>query len=320
MTPYSPFGAMYGVEVHANAIQTLLNDSAITNLDFKFTGLIILILGLINSYLFIRFGPGLGVLILIGEIIILPIIVLIFLIRYDLWLNLISYLLNITLIYLVVLGYYYLWADQKRIQLKETFLHYLAPELLNEILKNPDRVSLGGERKQVTILFADIRGFTSYTERHLPEEVVEKINQYLTLMTRSVMDYDGMLDKYTGDGIMAVFGVPLVDEDHLKKAVKAALQIQSKVRGLNQDLDVGIGISQGEVIAGNIGSEIRMDYTVIGDAVNIAARLEELAGPGQVLVIAKDYFKIKDYVEADRLKEVKLKGKAEEIEIYNCKG
>jgi adenylate cyclase len=112
MTPYSPFGAMYGVEVHANAIQTLLNDSAITNLDFKFTGLIILILGLINSYLFIRFGPGLGVLILIGEIIILPIIVLIFLIRYDLWLNLISYLLNITLIYLVVLGYYYLWAKR----------------------------------------------------------------------------------------------------------------------------------------------------------------------------------------------------------------
>lgn len=320
MTPYSMFGAMDGVEVHANIIQTLLNDNDIDKLNFKLMSLIILIIGLINSYLFIWAKPKAGTLLLITEIIVLLLTSLFLFISYNLWLSLVPVLSNILLIYLVTLGYYYLWANQKQLQLKENFAHYLPAELVAEILRNPEQIKLGGKRQEVTVLFADIRGFTSYTEEHRAEEVVKKVNRYLTLMTESVLDSDGMLDKYMGDGIMAVFGAPVPDEKHLLKAIQAALQIQNTVnKHLDQDLGVGVGISRGEVITGNVGSKQRMDYTVIGDTVNLAARLEELAKPGQILLTARDYEIIKSRVEAEELKEVQIKGKQGEFKIYNLK-
>lgn len=319
MTPYSTFGAMSGLEVHANAIQTLLNNNQITRVNFKLIGLVILIIGLFNSCFFIKTKPGFGALILLTEIIIILSLVISVFISYNLWLDLIPVLFNIISIYLVVLAYHYFWADQRQIQLKENFAHYLPSGLVAEILRHPDQVKLGGKRQEVTVLFADIRGFTSYTEEHIPEQVVEKVNQYLALMTESILDFDGMLDKYVGDGIMAVFGVPLTDEEHLKKAIQAALRIQTAVQKSEQELKVGIGISRGEVIAGNIGSKKRMDYTVIGDAVNLAARLEELAGPGQILLSTRDYRLVESQVEAELINEVQIKGKQSKFEIYNLK-
>ncbi|SJZ44831.1 adenylate cyclase [Selenihalanaerobacter shriftii] len=319
LTPYSIFGPMYGVEIHANIIQTLLDKNTINKLNFTLISLIVLIIGLINSYFFVYRRPKIGVIILLIEFIFFILLSLYLFIQYALWLKVMPILFNIVMIYLVALGYHYFFADQKQMQLKESFAHYLPEELVNEILKNPEQIKLGGQRQQVTILFADIRGFTAYTEDHTPEEVVNKVNQYLSVMTRNILIYDGMLDKYIGDGIMAVFGAPLTDEKHLEKAIEAALEIREITQNIDDDLAVGIGISQGEVVAGNIGSKERMDYTVIGDAVNLAARLEEIARSEEILITTKDYKLLESKFTAESSRKVELKGKEGEFEIYNLK-
>jgi len=224
------------------------------------------------------------------------------------------------LVYLASLGSHYFLADQKRLQLKEIFNRYLPEELIVEVLNNPAAIKLGGQRREVAILFADIRGFTAYTERHEPEKVVRQVNQYLTVMAESILKNGGMLDKYTGDGIMAVFGAPLEDEEYFIKAIKTALEIQKNSQELESEFDIGIGIGAGEVVAGNIGSQKRMDYTVIGDPVNLAARLEGMAKSGEILITAEDYNKVESDVKGISLGETRLKGKKRKVEVYNLIG
>jgi adenylate cyclase len=171
---------------------------------------------------------------------------------------------------------------QERHVLRDTFSRYVSPELCEEILKNPEVLALGGRRRQVTVLFADIRNFTSMSEALAPEAVVEVLNTYFTEMVDLVFKYHGTLDKFVGDALMAVFGVPLPIPQAAERAVECALTMQ---RHLKQMQAVGrtpiqgmrIGINTGEAIVGNIGSNKRMDFTVVGDVVNVAARLQELA-------------------------------------------
>jgi adenylate cyclase len=171
---------------------------------------------------------------------------------------------------------------QERHVLRDTFSRYVSPELCEEILKNPGLLSLGGRRQQVTVLFADIRNFTSMSESMAPEAVVEVLNLYFTEMVDLVFKYKGTLDKFVGDALMAVFGVPLPISQAATQAVKCALAMQRHLKqmqasGLTPIQGMRIGINTGDAIVGNIGSTKRMDFTVVGDVVNVAARLQELA-------------------------------------------
>jgi adenylate cyclase len=171
---------------------------------------------------------------------------------------------------------------QERHVLRDTFSRYLSPELCEEILKNPEVLALGGRRQQVTVLFADIRNFTSMSEALAPEAVVEVLNTYFTEMVDLVFQYQGTLDKFVGDALMAVFGVPLPLPQAADRAVECALAMQRhlkemQVAGRTPIQGMRIGINSGEAIVGNIGSTKRMDFTVVGDVVNVAARLQELA-------------------------------------------
>ena len=166
--------------------------------------------------------------------------------------------------------------------LRDTFSRYVSPELCEEILKNPGLLALGGRRQEVTVLFADIRNFTSMSEAMAPEAVVEVLNTYFTEMVDLVFKYQGTLDKFVGDALMAVFGVPLPLPQAADRAVACALAMQRHLRqmqaaGQTPIQGMRIGINTGEAIVGNIGSDKRMDFTVVGDAVNVAARLQELA-------------------------------------------
>jgi adenylate cyclase len=166
--------------------------------------------------------------------------------------------------------------------LRETISRYVSPEMCEEILKNPAMLQLGGRRQQVTVLFADIRNFTAMSETMAPEEVVEVLNVYFTEMVELVFQHQGTLDKYVGDALMAVFGVPVPLPHAATRAVECALAMQRRLEILRaQKLTpiqgMRIGINTGEAIVGNIGSIKRMDFTVIGDAVNVAARLQEAA-------------------------------------------
>jgi adenylate cyclase len=171
---------------------------------------------------------------------------------------------------------------QERHMLRDTFSRYVSPELCEEILKNPGLLALGGRRQAVTVLFADIRNFTSMSEAMAPEAVVEVLNTYFTEMVDLVFHYQGTLDKFVGDALMAVFGVPLPLPGAADKAVKCALAMQRHLKemqaaGRTSIQGMRIGINTGEAIVGNIGSSKRMDFTVVGDVVNVAARLQELA-------------------------------------------
>ena len=170
----------------------------------------------------------------------------------------------------------------------------MRPQVLQEVLSAKHRPALHSVRRELTVLFADIRNFTRFAEMCQPEEVVEALNQYLDVMVESLFAYQGTLDKFLGDGLLAFFGAPLQQSDHAQRAVHAALDIQNGIAELNKrrrqqgaiTLEVGIGINSGEAIVGNIGSEKRMEYTVVGDMVNVAQRLQARAQPGEVLISA----------------------------------
>jgi adenylate cyclase len=212
--------------------------------------------------------------------------------------------------------------------IKRAFSRYVAREVVTEILKDPEKIVLTGERREVTVLFCDVRNFTSISERLAPEEVVSLLNAFYTLMIDTTFKHDGTLDKFLGDGVMAVFGAPIYHPDHALRAVRTALAMQAGMRELSARraaegkpaLAVGIGVNAGTVVAGNVGTETRMEYTVIGDHVNLASRLESYAKPGQILITSTTYAIVRYSIEAHRLGPMRLRGKEEEIEVYEVTG
>ncbi|HUS19209.1 MAG TPA: adenylate/guanylate cyclase domain-containing protein [Terriglobales bacterium] len=201
---------------------------------------------------------------------------------------------------------------------------FLSADVVELITSNPGGVRLGGMNQKATIMFADIRGFTALSEKMPPEQVVEILNEYFTRVTDVIFDHGGMLDKYIGDAVMAVFGAPISKGNDGWNAVKAAMDIQRLVVEMNRDassrkwpeLRVGIGINTGIVTAGNIGSLRRLDYTVIGDTVNIASRLMSNAAGGQIIVSVATAAEIGSGFNMTSLPPMKLKGKAEPVAAF----
>jgi adenylate cyclase len=201
---------------------------------------------------------------------------------------------------------------------------FLSANIVEKILANPGEIHLGGENQIVTILFSDIRGFTRMSEKMEPHAVVELLNEYFTEMTDLIFETGGTLDKYLGDGIMAVYGAPFPKPDDALRATKTGMEMQRALVALNRDwesrgqqpLRMGVGVNTGPVTAGNIGSAKRMDYTVIGDAVNLASRLCSNAAPGQILVSESTYSQLNGKIPAQRLEAIRVKGKETPVELY----
>jgi adenylate cyclase len=220
----------------------------------------------------------------------------------------------------------------ERHQVTDIFGRFVSQEvrdtIVNVALENPNLIRPGGGREmEISVLFADIRGFTSISENLSPPEVVAILNQYLHSMEEEVFKQGGTLDKYTGDGMMVIFGAPLEQSDHAQRAVRAAMAMQraaAQVSGGRDDkgweVAYGIGITTGPAVVGHIGSQRRLDYTAIGDTVNLAARLEGLAPPGSILINQTTYEAVKDVVTADRLKPTMVKGKAKPVTVYQVLG
>ena len=207
-----------------------------------------------------------------------------------------------------------------RQQIKKQFEHYLDPRQVKHLQDNPDSLVLGGERKYCTFLFTDVRGFTALSEKLEPEEVTKIMNKVLTIQADTVKFYDGMVDKYIGDAMMAIFNAPVDVPDHETAAVLCAKEIQDKVKSANLGIEIGVGINTGYAVVGNMGSNTRFDYSAIGDAVNLAARLESSTKEvGEDIVIGYDTIKSNSFSEQIMLKELDsifVKGKKKPIKIY----
>ena len=208
--------------------------------------------------------------------------------------------------------------------LRETFSRYLSPHVLEQILTEKQRPVLQSARRDLTVLFADIRNFTRAAEQLQPEVVVEVLNQYLDLMVDILFQYQGTLDKFLGDGLLALFGTPLPQADHPGRAVQAALTIQQAIKQLNArryragaiTLDIGISINSGEAIVGNIGSEKRMEYTVVGDMVNVAHRLQAWAQGGEVLIGDTTLQHVREQVTIYDTIEERVKGRQQPVRAH----
>jgi adenylate cyclase len=208
------------------------------------------------------------------------------------------------------------------------FQRYFAPDLAEEIAKQVEEVQLGGTKRPVVVFFSDIRGFTPMSEKMSPDEIASLLTEYFTEMVEIVFENGGTLDKFMGDAIMALWGAPITYEDDADRAMRAAIEQQRTVAALNEkwategrqhQVQIGIGINFGEVFAGNIGSDRRLEYTVIGDAVNTAARLCSKAGGGEILVSEPFYRELKSPPEVEALEPLDLRGKTQAVPVYRLK-
>ncbi|HEY9420143.1 MAG TPA: adenylate/guanylate cyclase domain-containing protein [Thermoanaerobaculia bacterium] len=205
------------------------------------------------------------------------------------------------------------------------FQRYFAPDLARQIAGQDEEIQLGGAKRQVVVLFSDIRGFTSLSERMSPDQIASLLTEYFTEMVEIVFEHGGTLDKFMGDALMALWGAPIDREDDADRAVRAAVAMQRAISRLNsrwsqqgrQTISVGIGINVGDVFAGNIGSQRRLEYTVIGDAVNTAARLCSEAGPGDILIALPLYRVLSQPPPVHSLPSLALRGKSRPVPVYS---
>jgi len=219
-------------------------------------------------------------------------------------------------------------SEERRI-IKDMFCRYMSNEVVENLMEAPDKLKLGGDKRDATVFFADIRGYTSFSESREPEDIVEILNEYFSEAVEHVMHYKGYIDKFIGDCIMAVWGVPMVpEEEDAINAVSCALAIQDMInstgrkffRKVASNLRVGIGVNTGPLVAGNLGSLQRMNYSVIGDTVNLAARLEGVAGANEVIVSQSTRNHLGDKFRLEERPAVHVKGKEKPIQIYNVMG
>ena len=209
-------------------------------------------------------------------------------------------------------------------KVKNTFKRYVSKQVVDEILDNESNLNLGGEEREATVLFTDIRGFTSMSEKMDPKTVVSTLNEYFSEMIDIVFKYNGTLDKIIGDELMIVYGAPLSSEDDTTRALKTAIEMQACIKEMNvkrkkkkeAEILVGAGINRGNVVSGNIGSREMMDYTVIGDTVNLGSRLCSVANPGEILVSNSVFEVSKCDFAFKKLNPINVKGKKNKVNVY----
>jgi class 3 adenylate cyclase len=208
-------------------------------------------------------------------------------------------------------------------RLTDLLKRYVSDSIAAEVMRDPFAVSLGGDRRHVSTLFADVRGYTALAAQHSPEQALDLLNRYLTVASDAIENHGGTVADLLGDGVFAFFGAPVLHSNDPERAVRAALELQSKVALIDIPsmpdvrLQTGIGITTGQVLAGNIGSERRMHYAVVGDPVNVASRLQAAAGPGQILVDKPTHDAVSDLVLSQDLGSLRLAGKGEWTPAFN---
>lgn len=317
--------AMPGVEINANLVQSILTRDFLHYQDDVSAVGIIFLFSVLAGILLYRFRIHIAT-ILLAILAIVYIFFSIYTFDSGIIMNVLYPLLSIALVYIILVVIYYLTEEKSRKWITSVFGKYVSPVVIENLIKNPDKINLGGEKRNITLFFSDIRGFTSISERLDPEDLVRLLNEYLTEMTSIITKDQGLVDKYMGDGIMAFWGAPLDQTDHAEMACSSSLEMMDKLRELQKkwkkegipSFDIGIGLNSGDAIVGNMGSYSRFDYTAMGDNVNLASRLEGLNKIyGTNIIISENTYKIvKDKFESRKLDVVKVKGKKKPILIF----
>jgi adenylate cyclase len=334
-TPYYVMGnetLMPGVEIHANFVQSILHQKYYKNVDDRIAYILAIIFGVGVAFGIKKVRPlagiGLGVAVAAAYF---ALNMLLFT-QMNMIMNFTAPIGAIGLAFLGSNAYQYFSEEKEKLYIRSVFKHYLAENVVDSVLQDADALRFGGQRRNLTVLFSDIRSFTTYSERYTPEEVVHNLGEYLTEMVDVILRYGGMLDKFVGDEIMAVYGAPAHVPDHAERACMTALEMTRTLDRLKEKweqegrdgFDIGIGVNTGEMLVGNLGSRQIFDYTVIGDNVNLGARLEGINKVYQTAnnIIISEYTKnqLSDRLITRELDSVRVKGKKRPVAIYELVG
>jgi len=322
-----PFQSQFpGVFVHANIIDNLWANDFLTPVS-----------GLLTLLLIFAFGLGTGIFVprvsaWVGAVAVLSIAGGFWIIGYYLmakkliYIELVAPTVSIIGSYISVFFYRFIVEQKEKAGIKKAFGVYVNPHVVEQIAKNPDGLKLGGEMREMTVMFSDVAGFTTISEKLSPQELVQLLNLYLTSMTDTIMKYDGTVDKYEGDAIMAFWGAPLIQPNHGKRACTAVLENRDRLKELNEELEkkgmlklhARCGLNTGPMNVGNMGSSQKFNYTVMGDSVNLASRLEGANKQyGTYLMVSEStYTAAKDEIEVRELDLLRVKGKAKPIKVF----
>ena len=310
-------GYLPGVMIHANIIDNYLENDFIKQLTMTKTIILLITFSLLCATAYYKLAPSYSLLSSFLTIIGVVIINLTLFIAYNLFIPLVPFLLVIIINLILSLLTWYQKIDKRKAKLKNIFSRYLAPEVIEKVLELSEEDYLQGTRREVTVLFVDINSFTSFAEDHSSTEVVDLLNQYFSLITEETFNYAGTIDKFLGDGVMIFFNAPTKQPEHAKQAVDLAIHLQEQITiNSNLPLSVSIGINTGLAVVGNIGSKTRSDYTAIGNVVNTASRIENLANKDEICIGEKTYKKIKDCYQTEVKLETKLRGKSKLDQVY----
>ena len=330
----TPFDKVFpGVEVHATIIDNILHGRILANPDFPsvlIDYVSVLLVGLLLLWALINLGPLAG-----GAVVVCMAAVVLgghyyLFSQRLLMLHSIPPLLELSLVSLSLPVYRFVLQEKEKRYIQGAFSQYLSPTVIEQIIENPSLLKLGGTRKEMTVFFSDVAGFSSVSEKLDSEALVRLLNEYLTAMTEIVLQHNGTIDKYEGDAIIAFFGAPMDDPDHASQCCLMALDMAEKLAELQDKweaegrprLAVRMGINTGTMVVGNMGSDMRMDYTVMGDAVNLAARLEGANKEyGTSIMISEyTYASCRDDVEVRQLDAIRVVGKEEAVVVYELLG
>ncbi len=325
MTPLGSTGQMPGTQIHANVTDQLLSASFVERAGWPLQLTVLFACALIVALVAVATPMRVGFLVTLVTAAALAGLGLV-LFRHGVWLSLIEPIAAIALSSTGGLAWQYFVEGREKRQVKRLFSRYLSKDVYEQVLKNPALAELGGSRREMSVLFSDVRGFTTLSERGDPEALVLQLNEYFSRMVEIVFEHRGTLDKFVGDMVMALFGAPLDDVDHADHAVQTAIAMSHGLAELNAKwaaegrptLGIGIGVNTGEMIAGTIGAETVRSYTVIGDAVNLGARLESLNKDYQTNIIISEFTarQLKGRYNLRPLGQVVVKGKSVPVEIF----
>lgn len=315
---------MYGVEVNANITNALMKGKTANAVNPWITAVLAAIILFVYTFAAraMKMYPAIivGIWMLLGEGIIARVLAV-----NGYIISVFYFALVLAIICAGIIIDKYVFEAAQRRKTINSFKKYMAPQVIDDLAKSKDfHVELGGERRNVAVLFVDIRGFTSISEILSPEQMVQILNRYLTLTTSCIFNHGGMLDKFIGDATMAIFNAPNDQEDYVYEAVMAGLEMQRRGQELGEELQkeygrtvsFGVGVHVGDAVVGNIGCNTRMDYTAIGDTVNTASRIEGQSLEGEVLISEAVYSLLEGRVEAEFKESMILKGKKEPVNVY----
>jgi len=323
--PYESAYPMVGT--HGSVLNSILTGQFITRSP-RSTNIIILLGLAVLIGLSLTFLSSLNGLFCIAVILAGTFLTALYWFNQGIWFHLASPVLCCLMSYLGITSYKFSTEEKSKREIKSAFSKYVSPDVIEEIMKDPSKLQLGGVQRTLSVMFSDIRSFTTYCEKRKPEEIVSILNEYLDAMTKVIVEHKGTLDKYVGDEIMAVFGAPQYEppEVNAQRAVICGMKMLERLKVLHgewqerglEPLDIGIGVNTGEMVVGNMGSELRMDYTVIGDAVNLGARVEALTREFKCYFIISEftYNYVKDIVDVKPLQSIKVKGKTIPVMVY----